>query len=90
MYYIIEKIELIDGGVNYTPIGYLESQEDVNAASEICTCFYDWCEANKEGLINETVILSDHFDSHGPSYVCNTITTDKGDLILITDTSILI
>lgn len=91
-YYIIEKLELINGVVVYTPVGYLQSQQEVDAAPEVCTCFSEWCISNINELNNGELTLSDHFNSHGKSYVCNTITTsiEGMGIDLITDTSILI
>lgn len=91
-YYIIDKLELIDGALVHTSVGYLISQEDVDAAPEICTCFEDWVNNNKADLENGNITLSSHFDTHGKSYVCNTVTTSIEGMGLteITDTSILI
>ena len=89
-YYIIDKLELIDGVLLHTSVGYLTSQEAVDSAPEICTCFDDWVNNNKADLENGNITLSSHFDTHGKSYVCNTVTTDSSSLTLITDTSILI
>lgn len=91
-YYIIDKLELINGAVVYTPVGYLTSQEDVCSTKQICTCFSEWCINNINELNNGEVTLSEHFNSHGKSYVCNTITTsiEGMEINLITDTSILI
>ena len=91
-YYIIQKIELIDGSVVYTPVGYLTSKEDVDGASEICTCFTTWCNTNSEALAAGTINISEHFNSHGKSYVFTTTTNyiDGLNLELITDTSTLI
>jgi hypothetical protein len=38
-YYIIDKLELIDGLLVHTSVGYLTSREAVNVATEICGCF---------------------------------------------------
>lgn len=91
-YYIIDKLELIDGVLVYTPMGYLTSQEDVDATPEITTHFEDWVDSNKTDLENGTVLLSDYFDLYQKSYVCNTISTsvDGMGIDLITDTSVLI
>lgn len=91
-YYIIDKLELINGVVVYTPVGYLTSQEDVDAAPEITTQFEDWITTNKTNLENGTLIISDYFNTYGPSYACNTITTsiEGMEIDLITNTSILI
>lgn len=91
-YYIIEKLELINGVVVYTPVGYLQSQQEVDTAPEITTQFEDWITTNKTDLENGTLIISDYFNTYGKSYVCNTITTsiEGMGIDLITDTSILI
>jgi hypothetical protein len=91
-YYIIDKLELIDGVLVHTSVGYLTSQEAVDAAPEVTTHFEDWVNNNKADLENGNITLSSHFDTHGKSYVCNTTTTSVNDMGLseITDTSILI
>ena len=89
-YYIIDKLELIDGVLVHTSVGYLTSQEDVDAALEITTQFEDWVDTNKADLENGTLTVADYFNTYGTSYVCNTVTTDASNLTLITDTSILI
>jgi hypothetical protein len=89
-YYIIDKLELIEGVLVHTSVGYLTSQEDVDAAPEITTQFEDWVDTNKADLENGTLTVADYFNAYGSSYLCNTVTTDSSSLTLITDTSILI
>tara|TARA_R110000751_G_scaffold53103_3_gene115317 strand:- start:441 stop:719 length:279 start_codon:yes stop_codon:yes gene_type:complete len=73
-YYIVNKIELTEGVVIYTPVGYVTSQEDVDAMESISFSFSEWINTNYEALTNGTVVLSDHFDVHGPSFTVGTIT----------------
>ena len=63
-YYILNKIELVDGNVNFTTLGYLTNMEDcalINSKYE--STYGSWIESNRSGLEDGTINISTFFDT---------------------------
>ena len=67
-------VELVDGELVKTPLGYTESNEDALALEGFCGCWSNWIVENIEGLENETITLSVLFDTHPTCHDVSTIT----------------
>lgn len=91
-YYIITKIESLNGVTTYTPIGYVESEEDATSINQAHESFQNWVRDNQNDLKEGIITSSSYFDSNPPSYSANWVTTDiEGmGLDLITDIQNLI
>ena len=62
-YFIINKIQLVDGGIKYTPIGYTtDSEESVSLNTNYENTLEVWLSTNTEGLEAGTTLLSEFFD----------------------------
>lgn len=79
-YYIIDKLELINGELIHTPIGYLTSQTALDSISDKLNTFENWINLNKTDLENGSMGLSDSFQTNNHYYVCNTITNYIDDM----------
>ena len=88
VYHIIHKIQLVNGSLNHTPIGYVESQEDSNIIDSMhYSSFETWVEDNRIGLESGNITPALFFDVHPVIYCGRHTTTDiEGlNLSLITD-----
>jgi hypothetical protein len=63
-YTIISKVEIIDGVLVKTPIGYTLSHDDAINLTGYCGCWESWVEDNKSGLEDGSTLITDLFDSH--------------------------
>lgn len=79
-YYIIDKLELINGELTHTPIGYLTSQTAIDSISDKLNIFENWISLNRTDLENGFMGLSDFFQTNNHYYVCNTVTSSIGDM----------
>ena len=86
-YYILKKIELVEGNVQHNDVGYIA--DSVKAASVSSAYFSGlgaWIDTNKADLISSTTTMSDYFGSNPASYrACSTTTYIPEGLSLITD-----
>lgn len=83
-YYIISKIEFIEGAVIHTPVGYSTSVTDVDG---LCTAYVDWVKSNVSELESNTSLISTFFEGHPVCHQVGWITTNIEGLLLpeITD-----
>lgn len=79
-YYIIDKIELIDSELTYTPVGYLTSQESLEESSDMLNILNNWILLNKDDLENGVISLNNFFETNEYCYTCNTTTTSVDDM----------
>jgi hypothetical protein len=86
MRYIISKVELIEGVVTHSPIGYTTSEPALP-----CTGYTDWARANSEDLASGAKTFAEFFDTHPVCHVVGWYTESEEDfgLPLITDISTL-
>lgn len=88
-YYIITKIENINGNIIYTNIGYVISELDTETINQ--NYFYNnytnWVETNKVDLDNEIKFISDYFINTPIVFGCFTQTSniDEYNIPLITN-----
>ena len=70
-YFIIEKLEVINDELVYTPVGYVSSQEDANHIheDEKMTEFQEWESNNKEQLVSKSISITDFFNSVEYDYI---------------------
>lgn len=68
-YCILNKIELVDGNVNFTTLGYLTNMEDCALINENYDSTYgSWIESNRSGLEDGTINISAFFDTTSVVY----------------------
>tara|TARA_R110000803_G_scaffold124630_1_gene192358 strand:+ start:130 stop:396 length:267 start_codon:yes stop_codon:yes gene_type:complete len=72
-YHIINKVQLFNGSLIRTVIGYVASHEDA-LALEGWQQWEDWASENVDALEDGSMTLSDHFDIHPICYEAPTIT----------------
>lgn len=87
-YYIITKIENINGNITYTNIGYyVLSKTDANTINQNYISYNNWIEANKTDLENSIKLISEYFTSNPIVYNNLETTTciDNFNLSLILD-----
>ena len=75
-YCIINEIKLVDGNVNYSPIGYVTDMskcDQINVNHE--EVFVAWINDNKSGLEDGSVNISIFFDTTPVIYEANQTTT---------------
>lgn len=82
-YYILDKIEFINGELIYTPIGYLTSQESLDSISDKLNIFENWIVSNRTDLENGDMDLSNFFETNLHYYVCNTVTNSIDGMGLV-------
>lgn len=62
-YFIVNKVELIDGVMTYTPIGYTTSENEASTInSNFNSSLGSFIEENKNELQSGSILLSDFFD----------------------------
>jgi len=88
-YFVISKIQFIDGSIEYTPVYYttdVSIMNEINSASDLS--FGVFIENNKTGLQDGTVSIGDFFIETPFVYECrcNTNCIDGMDLTEITNT----
>jgi len=85
MYYIINKIEFINGVVVYTPVAYTT---DLTLCSEINTAYDntlgDWNNTNLAALEDGSVLISEFFETTPLVHIARTTSTEVGSLLEIT------
>jgi hypothetical protein len=86
MYYIISKVELTEGVITHTPIGYTVEEPNLP-----CTAYSDWTKENAEQLTSGEIMAEVFFNTHPVCHVIGWYTTDTNapDFQEIVDTSIL-
>lgn len=92
-YYMIEKKDIINGELVNTPVGYVNSVDDIillNAGKY--KEFNDWIKLNLVGLQSGVINISSYFITNPPFYFSEWKSTsiDGLNLDLITDINILI
>jgi hypothetical protein len=76
MYNIINKIELINGVVVYTPIGYSTNTLDIQSINSTYeSSFGDWIRNNKNDLESGNIQVSDYFNNNPICYTAYQQTT---------------
>lgn len=87
MYYIINKIELIDNEVVQNPVGYTTSKDDIDNIEDELNLFTNWVVYNSDKLTSGEYdiyqFFSGHTEVHQLGWVTNCI--DGLDVPLITD-----
>jgi hypothetical protein len=81
MYCIIDKIECIDGGVVFTPIGYTTNLilcDEINVAHD--NSLGAWNTANLASLEDGSVLISEFFDTTPLLHIARTTTNSPTDL----------
>lgn len=62
-YFIINKIQLVNGSMKYTPIGYTtDSSESASVNTNYENTLGTWLTSNVSGLETGTTLLSEFFD----------------------------
>lgn len=87
-YCIVNRIELVDGEVKHTPVGYVTDENDCNTLnSNYESTLGDWLRNNISGLENGTTLLSEYFNVTPINYNAYQTTTniDGMGLSLIND-----
>ena len=72
-YHIINTVQLFNGSLIRTTIGYVASHEDALALEGWCD-WTSWASENSEGLSDGSISLSDHFDMMPICHEATTIT----------------
>jgi hypothetical protein len=87
MYSIIEKVQLVDGLLDRSPLGYVCDDCDMTSFKVEEQVFYDWVEENKLDLENGTKDVSAYVETYGAVYLASTgsATIDGLGLTLIAD-----
>lgn len=74
-YYVVTKIENINGNITYTSVGYVLSESD---AQTINTNYYNnyinWIETNKTDLENGIKLIAEYFTNNVVVFGCCTQT----------------
>ena len=86
-YYIVTKMEFVDGIVTYTNIGYVLLESDANIINNNYLSYKNWVETNITNLDDGIIQLSDFFIINPIVYdsLCKTNCIDGFNLLLITD-----
>jgi len=75
-YCIVNEISMIDGNVNYTPIGYLTDMNDCDLINnKYESTFQAWVNDNLEGLRDGSVNINTFFDVTPKVWSANQTTT---------------
>ena len=74
-YYIITKIENINGNITYTCVGYVLSELDVETININYNNYNNWIETNKTDLENGIKLISEFFINTPIVFGCFTQTT---------------
>jgi hypothetical protein len=73
-YHIVSKVEVVDGDLVKTPIGYTLSEEDAINLTGYCGCWETWVEDNKSGLEDGSTFITELFDTHPTCYELGWVT----------------
>lgn len=86
-YYILKKIELVEGNVQHNDVGYItDSAKAASVSSSYSSGLGAWIETNKADLMASTTTMSDYFGSNPAAYrACSTTTYIPEGLTEITD-----
>ena len=79
VYYNIIKIELIEGVITHTKIGYISPVNKPTFELVHGSPFVDWVEANPE------LSLEGYFETNEPCYMLDTVSSIQEGLNLITN-----
>lgn len=82
-YYIIDKIEYLNGEVVYTQIGYTTDPLFKDQINEMYNDFFIFVNENKTGLESGTASISEFFTNGNYIYSNNTKTTSIDDMGLM-------
>jgi hypothetical protein len=74
-YHIINRVQLFNGSLIKTTIGYTLSHEDAIALEGWCE-WDEWANANSEGLTDGSILLSEYFDIHPICYEAGWVTNN--------------
>ena len=80
MYYIINKIELENGAVTHTPVGYTDSDDDVLEYQSYLDSFKEWSILHSQSLEDGAVSLSSFFNANTTYHQIGWETTDISGL----------
>jgi len=69
-YYIIEKIECLEGEVTRSPIGYTMDESKAELANATSADYHSWISENIKDLESQTITVSDYFNNNPSCYAC--------------------
>ncbi len=80
MYYIIERLNNVNGQLDRSHLGYVGDDCDLTIFRSNEQLFYDWIENNKTDLENGVISIVDYIDNNGIVYLASIGTSSIEDM----------